>query len=98
MHERFIFATEIERAAARESLSSNFPLGKLWYVPDDTDFIMEAEFPCSLQTFFRYAIVAPGPAHLLIYSCFHLSMMMFEPPLWMIGELQKANHRLPANT
>ena len=100
MYERFIFATEIERAATRETLSESFPLGKLWYVSDeyDTDFLMDAEFPCSQETFFRYAVQAPGPARLLIHSCYHLSMLLHEPPLWMIQELRRLHFQLPANT
>jgi hypothetical protein len=97
MYERFIFASEIERAGTRQSLSDAFPLGKLWYVCDDldTDFLMDAEFPCSNETFFRYAIQAPGPARLLIYSCYNLSLALYEPPLWMIQELRKLYLPLP---
>lgn len=91
MYERFLFASEVERAATRSVLSGDFPLGKLWYVNDEfeTDFLMDAEFPCSNETFFRYAIAKPGPARLLIYSCYHFSMMLHEPPLWMIQELRR---------
>jgi len=91
MYERLLFASEIERAGTRETLSEAFPLGKLWYVTDelDTDFLMDAEFPCSQETFFRYAITTPGPARLLIYSCYNLSMALHEPPLWMIQELRR---------
>jgi hypothetical protein len=96
MHERFIFVSEIERAATRQILSDNFPLGKLWYVPDETDFIMDAEFPCSQETFFRYAILAPGPSGRLAFSCLYLSLLMHEPPLWMAQELRKLTHQLPA--
>lgn len=97
MYERFLFASEVERAGTRESLSEAFPLGKLWYVSDelDTDFLMDAEFPCSETTFFRYAIQAPGPARLLIYSCYNMSMLLHEPPLWMIQELRKLYLPLP---
>ena len=98
MYERFIFVTELERAATRETLSENFPLGKLWYVPDDTDFVMDAEFSCTQQTFFRYAAQAPGPATWLIHSCLNLSLMMHQPPLWMVEELRKLSLRLPAST
>ena len=98
MRERFIFVNEIERAATREMLADNFPLAKLWFVPDDTDFIMDTEFPCSEETFFRYAVQAPGPSGLLIFSCLYLSLMMHQPPLWMVQELRKLSHRLPAST
>ena len=97
MHERFIFVSEVERSATREMLSDNFPLGKLWYVPDETDYIMEAEFPCSQETFFRYAMLAPGPSGRLVFSCLNLSLLMHEPPLWMMQELHKINHQLPAS-
>lgn len=91
MYERFLFASEVERAGTRETLSTAFPLGKIWYVSDelDTDFLMDAEFPCSNETFFRFAIMTPGPARLLIYSCYNFSMLLHEPPLWMIQELRK---------
>jgi hypothetical protein len=97
MYERFIFATEIERAGTRETLSDAFPLSKLWYVMDEfeVDFLMDAEFPISQETFFRYAVQAPGPARLLIYSCYSLSLLMDDPPFWMKSELKRLNFRLP---
>lgn len=97
MYERFLFASEVERAGTREVLSASFPLGKLWYVADqfDTDFIMDAEFPCSNESFFQYAIQTPGPARLLIYSCYNLSLALHEPPLWMIQELRRLYLPLP---
>jgi hypothetical protein len=98
MRERLIFVSEVERTATREALSVKYPLGKLWYVPDDTDFIMDTEFPCTEETFFRYAVEAPGPAGLLIFSCLHLSLMMLDPPPWMLIELASLHRRLPANT
>ena len=98
MRERFIFVSEVERTATREALSSTFPLGKLWYVPDDTDFIMDTEFPCSEETFFRYAVQAPGPAGLLVFSCLHLTLLMLDPPSWMTAELTALHRRLPAKT
>ena len=94
MYERLIFVTELERAATRETLSDNFPLGKLWYVQDDTDFLLDDEFSCTQQTFFRYAVQTPGPAVWLISSCLNLSLMMHQPPLWMAEELRKLNLRL----
>jgi hypothetical protein len=97
MRERFIFVSEVERSATREMLADNFPLAKLWFVADDTDFIMDAEFPCSEETFFRYAILAPGPLGRLAFSCLHLSLMMHDQPLWMIQELRKLTHMLPAS-
>lgn len=96
MRERFIFVSEIERAATREALSNEFPLGKLWYVADDTDFIMDADFPCSEETFFRYAIQAPGPLGRLAFSGLNFSLMLHQPPLWMIQELRRITHMLPA--
>ena len=96
MYERLIFVTELERAATRETLSDNFPLGKLWYVPDADDFLMDAEFTCTQQVFFRYAIQTPGPAVWLIHSCLNLSLMMHNPPIWMVEEIRKLNLRLPA--
>jgi hypothetical protein len=98
MYERFLFADEIERAGTRETLADAFPLGKLWYIHDEleTDFLMDAEFPCSKETFFRYAIQTPGPARLMIYSCYNLSLLLHEPPLWMIQELRRLYFQLPA--
>jgi hypothetical protein len=98
MRERLIFVSEVERTATREALSLTFPLGKLWYVPDDTDFIMDTEFPCAEETFFRYAVQAPGPAGRLIFSCLYLSLMMLDPPKWMAVELIALQRRLPAIT
>jgi len=98
MRERFLFVTEIERAATREMLSDNFPLAKLWYVHDDTDFVMDTDFPCSEEVFFRYAAQAPGPSGVLIYSCLYLSLLMLNPPAWMAAELRKLQFRLPAST
>jgi hypothetical protein len=89
MYERLIFATEIERAGTRQMLSAAFPLARIWDVYDDIDFILDMEAACTQETFFRYAIVTPGPARLLIYSCYGLSMEMHDPPLWMIHELRK---------
>lgn len=94
MRERFIFANEAERSSVREALSRAFPLGKLWYVWDDVDYLMDAEFPCSDEVFFRYAVLAPGPLGRLVYSCLNLSLMMHEPPPWMEGELAKVRPRL----
>lgn len=98
MYERFIFASEIERSAARETLSEAFPLAKIWYVsdPEDTDFLMDAEIPVTTETFFQYAIHTPGPARLLIFSCYNLSMQMLNPPVWMEFELRKLHRQLPA--
>jgi hypothetical protein len=96
MYERFIFATAIERAATKEILSEAFPMGKLWYVSDDIDFLMDMEVPCTQETFFRYAVQTPGPARLLLYSCYNLSMLLHEPPLWMIQELRRLFLQLPA--
>jgi hypothetical protein len=98
MRERFIFVSDVERAAIREVLSGHFPNGKIWYVADDTDFIMETEFPCSEEAFFRYAVQAPGPAGRLISSCLHLTLMMLDPPPWMVAELAALQRRLPAKT
>lgn len=99
MYERFLFADEIERAGTRETLADAFPSSKLWYVSDDleTDFLLDADFPCSQETFFRYAVRTPGPARLLIYSCYTMSMLLHEPPLWMIQELRKLYFQLPAS-
>jgi hypothetical protein len=98
MRERLIFETETERAEVRKSLSFTFPLGKLWYVADDTDFIMDVEFPCSEETFFRYAVQAPGPAGRLVSSCLYLSLMILDPPSWMTAELTALQRRLPAKS
>lgn len=97
MYERFLFASEVERAGTRETLSYDFPLSKIWYVSDEyeIDFLMDAEFPVSQETFFRYALQTPGPARLLIYSCYNMSLLLHEPPLWMIQELRKLFFRLP---
>ena len=99
MYERFLFVNEVERAGTRETLADAFPLGKIWYVSDeyDIDFLMDAEFPCSQETFFRYAVQTPGPARLLIYSCYNLSLALHEPPLWMIQELRRLFFQLPAS-
>lgn len=96
MYERFIFATEIERAGTRQTLSETFPQGRTWYIFDvlETDFLMDAEFPCTEESFFRYAIQTPGPARLLIYSCYTLSLMLDDPPLWMIHELRRLGFSL----
>lgn len=90
MYERLLFASDIERAGTREMLSTAFPLGKLWYPHDELgDFLMDAEVDVPQETFFRYAIQTPGPARLLIYSCYNLSLALHEPPLWMIRELRR---------
>jgi hypothetical protein len=98
MRERLIFETDTERAEVRKSLSETFPLGKLWYVPDDTDFLMDAEFPCSEEAFFRYALLAPGPHGQLVFSCLHLTLLMLDPPPWMAAELSKPQRQLPAKS
>ena len=99
MYERFLFANEVERSGTRQTVSDAFPLAKIWNVSDEfeTDFLMDGEFPCSQETFFRYAITTPGPARLLIYSCLNLSLLLHEPPLWMIQELRKFYFQLPAS-
>jgi hypothetical protein len=91
LYERLLFASEIERAGTRQTLADDFPLGKLWY-PCDTlgiNLLMDADLPCSQETFFRYAATTPGPACLLVHSCYNLSMMLHEPPLWMVRELRR---------
>lgn len=90
MYERFLFADEVERSGTREILSGAFPLAKLWYPQDEYGgFLMDGDMPCSQETFFRYATQTPGPARLLIYSCYYLSLALHEPPLWMIQELRR---------
>jgi hypothetical protein len=98
MYERFIFASEIERSGTRQMLSESFPLAKIWNVHDEleTDFLMDMEAPCSQETFFRYVVQTPGPARLLIYSCYNLSLLLHEPPLWMIQELRRLSFQLPS--
>ena len=96
MYERFIFATEIERAGTRELLSDAFPLSKLWYVHDDIDFLMDMEVSIPQEIFFQYVATTPGPARLLLHSCYHLSLALHDPPLWLIHELRKMLYQLPS--
>jgi hypothetical protein len=63
---------------------------------NELDYIFDVEAPCSQETFFRYVAQTPGPARLLLYSCYNLSLMLFEPPLWMIQELRRLNFALPS--
>jgi hypothetical protein len=101
MRDRLIFETETERADMRKLLSETFPLGKIWFVPEAVDYyIMDVDFPCSEETFFRYAILAPGPHGRLVFSCIHLTLLMLDPPPWMIGELSRLQQQrqLPAKT
>jgi hypothetical protein len=96
MYERLIFATEIERASTRQLLGDAFPLSKLWYVADDTDFLMDMEVNISEETFFRYMATTLGPARLLLYSCFNLSMAMHDPPIWLVHALRHVCYQLPS--
>jgi len=95
MYERFIFATEIERGGTRQLIGDAWPLAKVWDVYDEDDYVLDAEIPCSQETFFRYAATTPGPARLLIHSCYYLSLLLHEPPLWMVQEMRRLLYSLP---
>jgi hypothetical protein len=101
MRDRLIFDTETERAEMRKVLGDTFPLGKIWYVPEAVDYyIMDIDFPCSEETFFRYAIQAPGPHGRLVFSCLYLTLTMLDPPPWMASEINRLQQQrlLPAKT
>jgi hypothetical protein len=94
MKDRLIFETETERTEMRKLLSETFPLGKIWFVPEAADYyIMDVEFPCSEEAFFRYAILAPGPHGRLVFSCVNLTLMMLDPPPWMAGEISRLHNQ-----
>jgi hypothetical protein len=102
MKDRLIFETETERAEMRKLLSETFfPHGKIWFVPEAADYyVMDVDFPCSDETFFRYAIQAPGPHGRLAFSCMNLTLMTLDPPPWMAAELSRLQRQrlLPAKT
>lgn len=100
MFERFIFADETEREGTRELVTSAFPLAMLCNLPDPEaeDFITDMYAPIEERIFFRWAISTHGPARLLVYSCYHMSLALCEPPDWMIMELSMTKLRLTDGT
>ena len=95
MRERFIFTSDIERKAAKEFIQDNFPLARLVCATDalDTDFLLDMDLPIERVIFFRWAAVTHGPARLLLYSCYYLSLDLYDPPSWMTVELRRLQQR-----
>ena len=89
MYERLIFATELERAATRQLIQQAFPSANLIDLSDADDYILELSVDVEKCIFFRWACATPGPTKLLLYSCFNMSMELFDPPPWMLVELRR---------
>jgi len=90
-YERLIFATKIERSATRQLIRDSFPSASIIDTPDDLaeDFILDVYVPVEKCIFFRWATSTIGPCRLLLYSCFTMSMEMYDPPPWMAVELRR---------
>jgi hypothetical protein len=94
MFERFILPGEIERTGTRQLVHTNFTLAKLWDINDECDFIMDMELAIEKPIFFRWAASTVGPAGLVLYSCYNMSLELHNPPLWMIQEIRGLSYRL----
>lgn len=91
MYERLIFATSLERDATRQLIQDNFPAATLIDAPDveGDDFLLDVNIAIEKEVFFRWVSTTLGPCRLLLYSCYHLSMDLFDPPTWMVAELRR---------
>lgn len=91
MYERFILTTDLEREATKHLVRVNFPAAELAYVlePEDSDFMLDMNLPVDKVVFFRFAATTHGPARLLLYSCYHMSLELYNPPNWMAAELRR---------
>lgn len=88
MNERLIFATPVERAGTCELILCNFPIARFTHIPDEEDFISDMELAVNAPVFFRWAATTVGPARLVLFSCFNLSLALHEPPSWMAHEIR----------
>ncbi len=91
MYERLIFATELERAATRQLIRGIFPLAVCIDVPDNIaeDFLLDVNIEVEKCIFFRWASATQGPSCLILYSCYNMSIELFDPPPWMIVEIRR---------
>jgi hypothetical protein len=94
MYERFILPGEVERNGTRQLVQTNFAIARLWDVHDECDFIMDMELALDKTVFFRWAASTVGPAGLVLYSCYNMSLELHEPPLWMVHEIRCLAYRL----
>lgn len=92
--ERLIFVSDLERLASRQLIFNNFPLACFSMIDDPPDFCLDIEIPVDRAIFFRWAITTIGPARLLVYSCFELSLSLCDPPPWIALEIQRYQSRL----
>lgn len=91
MYERLIFATEVERAATRQLIHDNFPSAICVDMPDNLaeDFLLDVNIEVEKCIFFRWASATLGPSRLVLYSCYNMSIELFDPPAWMVVELRR---------
>lgn len=91
MYERLIFTTEIERSATRQLIRDNFPSAIIVDMPDNLadDFILDVNIEVEKCIFFRWASSTQGPSRLVLYSCYYMSLDLFDPPAWMLVELRR---------
>jgi hypothetical protein len=94
MFERFVFPTEIEREGTRQLIIVNFPSAKLWYMQDETDFVMDMELDVEKVVFFRWAIQPMGAGVPVLFYCLHMSLETYDPPAWMSNEIRIINQKL----
>jgi hypothetical protein len=96
MFERLIFPTLVEQEAARELLTTNWPNCTLTDLGMDDDcHVLELHIDVAPKIFFKWAYNYQGRDNGILIYCYHLSIELLDPPLWMQEALRELkNHHL----
>jgi hypothetical protein len=90
MFERLIFPTLVEQEAGKQLLTSNWPGCTLTNLGmDEGNYIVELHLNVAEKVFFKWAYNCQARDNGILVYCYHLSLELLDPPIWMIEVLRE---------